>query len=78
MVSTKAIDLKNAKDVSVFDDATANAVVPHVGRLFIEGQPIESIEFHSERMWWFNVSYPYAMASPKVSIEGTFTCILWS
>ena len=24
-------------------------------------------------MWWFNVSFPYAMASPKVSIEGTFT-----
>ena len=45
----KAVDLKNAEDVSVFDDALreANAVVPHVGRLLIEGKPIESIEFHS-------------------------------
>ena len=35
----KAIDLKNAEDVSVFDDALreANTVVPHVGRLLIEG-----------------------------------------
>ncbi len=35
----KAIDLKNAKDVSVFDDAlrVANPVVPHVRRLLIEG-----------------------------------------
>lgn len=35
----EAVDLKNAEDVSVFDDALrkAYAVVPHVGRLLIEG-----------------------------------------
>ena len=56
----KAIDLKNAKDVSVFDDAlrVANAVVPHVGRLLIEGQPIESIEFHNGKDVVVQCLYP--------------------
>lgn len=44
----KAVDLKNAEDVSVFDDALreAYAVVPHVGRFLIEGKSIEAVEFH--------------------------------
>ena len=56
----KAIDLKNAKDVSVFDDAlrVANAVVPHVGRLLIKGQPIESIEFHNGKDVVVQCLYP--------------------
>ena len=56
----KAVDLKNAEDVSVFDDALreANAVVPHVGRLLIEGQPIESIEFHNGKDVVVQCLYP--------------------
>ena len=42
------IDLKNAKDVAIFDDALrkANAVVPHVTCFLIQKEPVEGVEFH--------------------------------
>ena len=42
------IDLENAKDVAIFDDALrkANAVVPHVTCFLIQREPVEGIEFH--------------------------------
>ena len=44
----RAIDLKNAKDVAIFDDALrkANAMVPHGTLFFDPREPVEGVEFH--------------------------------
>ena len=67
----KAVDLKNAEDVSVFDDALreANAVVPHVAGLLIEWKSVEGVELHGARILrWVNVNAPYADGHEKVSL----------
>jgi hypothetical protein len=44
----KAVDFKNAEDVTVLDHSLGNAipVVPHVVGLLIEWKPVESTEVH--------------------------------
>ena len=80
----KAVDLKNTEDVSVFDDALrqANAVVPHVGRLLIEGQPIESIEFHSGKDVVVQCLFPLrngiAQGFNRRHIHVYFVCLLYT